>query len=75
MPSNPASCPDMRPGRRVTCRWPPRSDLVIPSAAGGSAEVRGLLKVLSSLWLIDQLASLPRCEPSHCGEHVADLRP
>ena len=46
-----------------------RSDLVIPKSAGGSREVQGLLKVLSSPWLIDQLASLPGYDPSHCGEH------
>jgi putative molybdopterin biosynthesis protein len=47
-----------------------RSDLVIPKSAGGSGEVQDLLKVLSSPWLIDQLASLPGFDPSHCGEHV-----
>lgn len=36
-----------------------RSDLVIPKSAGGSREVQGLLKVRSSPWLIDQLASCP----------------
>ena len=44
-----------------------RSDLVIPAAARGSREIRGLLKALSSPWLADQLASLPGYEPSHCG--------
>jgi molybdate-binding protein len=46
-------------------------DLVIPSEAAGSREVAGLLKVLSSRWLLDQLASLPGYDPARCGEHVA----
>jgi putative molybdopterin biosynthesis protein len=46
-------------------------DLVIPSAAAGSREVAGLLKVLSSRWLLDQLASLPGYDPARCGEHFA----
>jgi len=46
-------------------------DLVIPSEAAGSREVAGLLKVLSSRWLLDQLASLPGYDPGRCGEHVA----
>lgn len=36
-----------------------RSDLVIPAAARGSAEVRGLLKALSSPWLPSAEAGLP----------------
>ena len=48
-----------------------RSDLVIPAAAAGSREVRGLRKVLSSPWLIDQLASLPGYDPAYCGERFA----
>jgi molybdate-binding protein/DNA-binding XRE family transcriptional regulator len=52
-----------------------RFDLVIPAACGGSREVQGLLKVLTSPWLLDQLASLPGYDASHCGEHVATLRP
>jgi putative molybdopterin biosynthesis protein len=47
------------------------SDLVIPSEAAGTREVAGLLKVLSSRWLLDQLASLPGYDPGRCGEHVA----
>jgi hypothetical protein len=31
--------------------------------------------VLSSRWLIDQLASLPGYDPSRCGDHVATLPP
>jgi putative molybdopterin biosynthesis protein len=46
-------------------------DLVIPSEAAGSREVAGLLKVLSSRWLLDQLASLPGYDPARCGEHIA----
>jgi putative molybdopterin biosynthesis protein len=52
-----------------------RFDLVIPAAQAGSREVQGLLKVLSSRWLLDQLASLPGYDPSHCGERVATLGP
>jgi len=40
-------------------------DLVIPAAATGSWEAQGMLKVLSSRWLFDQLASLPGYDPSH----------
>ena len=36
-----------------------RFDLVIPADLAGSREVQGLIKVLSSRWLLDQLASLP----------------
>jgi molybdate-binding protein/DNA-binding XRE family transcriptional regulator len=49
------------------------SDLVIPATAAGSREVAGLLRVLSSRWLLDQLASLPGYGPARCGEHVASL--
>jgi molybdate-binding protein len=52
-----------------------RFDLVIPAAQAGSREVQGLLKVLSSRWLLDQLASLPGYDSSHCGERVATLEP
>jgi molybdate-binding protein len=52
-----------------------RVDLVIPAAAVESREVRGLLKVLSSRWLIDQLASLPGYDVSLCGERVAVFGP
>jgi putative molybdopterin biosynthesis protein len=50
-----------------------RFDLVIPAAQAGSREVQCLLRVLSSPWLLDQLASLPGYDPSPCGEHVATL--
>lgn len=52
-----------------------RFDLVIPAGLAGSREVQGLLKVLSSRWLLDQLASLPGYDPSRCGDHVATLPP
>ena len=50
-----------------------RFDLVIPAGLAGSREVQALIKVLSSRWLLDQLASLPGYDPSRCGEHVATL--
>ena len=50
-----------------------RFDLVIPASQAGSREVQGLLKVLSSRWLLDQLASLPGYDPARCGEHIATL--
>ena len=52
-----------------------RFDLVIPADLAGSREVQGLIKVLSSRWLLDQLASLPGYDPATCGEHVATLPP
>lgn len=48
-----------------------RFDLVIPAAQAGSREVQALRKVLSSPWLLTQLASLPGYDPAHCGDHVA----
>jgi putative molybdopterin biosynthesis protein len=50
-------------------------DLVIPAAHAGTREVQGLLKILSSAWLLDQLASLPGYDPARCGEHIAALPP
>lgn len=50
-------------------------DLVIPAGQAGTREVRGLLKVLSSAWLLDQLASLPGYDPARCGERIATLPP
>ena len=41
----------------------------------GSPEAQSLLKVLSSRWLLDQLASLPGYDPAPCGEHLATLAP
>jgi molybdate-binding protein len=50
-------------------------DLVIPAGHESTSEVQGLLKVLSSAWLHDQLASLPGYDPARCGEHIAALPP
>jgi putative molybdopterin biosynthesis protein len=44
-----------------------RFDLVLPGPHLGSREVQGLLKVLTSPWLLAQLASLPGYDPSACG--------
>jgi putative molybdopterin biosynthesis protein len=49
-------------------------DLVIPAAHAGSREVQAMIRVLSSRWLQDQLASLPGYDASRCGEHVATRR-
>jgi hypothetical protein len=37
--------------------------------------VQSLLKILSSQWLIDQLASLSGYDPARCGRHIATLTP
>ena len=50
-----------------------RFDLVIPADLAGSREVQGLIKVLASRWLLDQLDSLPGYDAATCGEHVATL--
>ena len=50
-------------------------DLVIPAGHESISEVQGLLKVLSSAWLLDQLASVPGYDPARCGEHIATLPP
>jgi putative molybdopterin biosynthesis protein len=50
-----------------------RFDLVIPADRAGTREAQGLLRVLSSRWLLDQLASLPGYDPAPCGEHIATL--
>jgi molybdate-binding protein/transcriptional regulator with XRE-family HTH domain len=50
-----------------------RFDLVIPADLVGSREIQGLIKVLSSRWLLDQLASLPGYDAETCGQHVATL--
>jgi putative molybdopterin biosynthesis protein len=52
-----------------------RFDLIVPAHQAGSPEVQGLLKVLSSRWLLDQLASLPGYDLARCGEHIAALAP
>jgi len=50
-------------------------DLVIPAGQVGSREIQSLLKVLTSQWLLDQMASLPGYDPARCGEHIATLAP
>jgi putative molybdopterin biosynthesis protein len=52
-----------------------RSDIVIPSPHIAMREVQGLLRVLNSRWLRDQLASLPGYDPTRCGEVIASLPP
>ncbi len=44
-----------------------RFDLVLPAKHAASREVQGLLKVLTSPWLLAQLASLPGYDPHRCG--------
>ncbi len=50
-----------------------RFDLVIPAERVASREVQALIKVLSSRWLLDQLASLPGYDATPCGQHIATL--
>ena len=50
-----------------------RFDLVIPTGHVSTCEVQGLLKVLSSAWLLDQLGCLPGYDPGRCGERIAAL--
>ena len=50
-----------------------RFDLVVPARQGGSREVQALMRVLTSRWLLDQLASLPGYDGSACGQHIATL--
>lgn len=45
-----------------------RFDLVLPGQHLGSRVVLGLLKVLTSPWLLAQLASLSGYDPANCGE-------
>lgn len=52
-----------------------RFDLIIPASMTGTREVQGLLRVLSSPWLLSQLASLPGYDVTQCGERIASLRP
>ncbi len=52
-----------------------RFDLVIPADMTGTREVQGLLRVLSSSWLLNQLASLPGYDVTQCGERIASLPP
>lgn len=50
-----------------------RFDLIIPAGLTGTREVQGLLRVLSSSWLLGQLASLPGYDVTQCGERIASL--
>jgi putative molybdopterin biosynthesis protein len=52
-----------------------RFDLVIPADMTGTREVQGLLRVLSSSWLLGQLASLPGYDVTQCGARIASLPP
>jgi putative molybdopterin biosynthesis protein len=52
-----------------------RFDLVIPASQTGTREVQGLLRVLSSSWLLGQLAGLPGYDVTQCGERIASLPP
>jgi putative molybdopterin biosynthesis protein len=45
--------------------------LVIPAEHAASREVQALFKVLSSPWLLAQLASLPGYDAAGCGERLA----
>jgi putative molybdopterin biosynthesis protein len=45
--------------------------LVIPGEHAASREVQALLKVLSSPWLLAQLASLPGYDASTCGDRLS----
>ena len=45
-----------------------RFDLVLPAKHAASREAQGLLKVLTSPWLLAQLASLPGYDLGRCGE-------
>jgi putative molybdopterin biosynthesis protein len=52
-----------------------RFDLVIPASMSGTREVQGLLRVLSSSWLLGQLGSLPGYDATQCGERIASVPP
>ena len=47
-----------------------RFDLVLPAKLAASREVQGLLKVLTSPWLLSQLAHLPGYDAARCGERA-----
>ncbi len=64
--------PGVRPGFRPADRRAFRPGH--PAGQAGTREVQALLKVLSSAWLLDQLASLPGYDPARCGERIATLR-
>ena len=48
-----------------------RFDLLLPAKHAASREVQGLLKVLTSPWLLAQLASLPGYDAARCGERLS----
>ncbi len=48
-----------------------RFDLVLPAKYAASREVQGLLKVLTSPWLLAQLAGLPGYDAGRCGERAS----
>jgi putative molybdopterin biosynthesis protein len=48
-----------------------RFDLLLPAKHAASREVQGLLRVITSPWLLAQLASLPGYDLSRCGERSA----
>jgi putative molybdopterin biosynthesis protein len=48
-----------------------RFDLLLPAKHAASREIQGLLKVLTSPWLLAQLASLPGYDATRCGERPA----
>ena len=48
-----------------------RFDLVLPAKHAASREIQGLLKVLTSPWLLAQLASLPGYDAARCGERTS----
>jgi len=48
-----------------------RFDLLLPTKHAASREVQGLLKVLTSPWLLAQLASLPGYDAARCGERTS----
>ena len=48
-----------------------RFDLVLPAKHAASREVQGLLRVLTSPWLLAQIASLPGYDAARCGERAS----
>ena len=52
-----------------------RFNLVIPAEHAASREAQALLRVLTSPWLLAQLASIPGYDASPCGERLTDPRP
>src|SRR5215469_3067808 len=48
-----------------------RFDLLLPAKHAASREVQGLLKVLTSPWLLAQLAGLPGYDAARCGDRAS----